>query len=271
VTVTRGEQLVRDLAPADFEVYEDGSRQPVRVFDATQVPLDLVLLLDLSSSMRDDMPIVHQAAQQFMSVLRPQDRGAVVTFTERVRVVQDLTSDRGAIEAAVTSAVARGSSAVHDALYVTLKHFGGAALRTGEVRRQAIAVLSDGEDTASLIAFEDVLVQARRTGMNVYTIGLRSALERSAPDYFDSAAYRLQTLATETGARAFFPATARELESVYATIADELKAQYSLAYAPSDRAFDGRFRRIRVRLPQHPEFQARARTGYSADPVPLRR
>jgi Ca-activated chloride channel family protein len=139
------------------------------------------------------------------------------------------------------------------------------------MRRQAIAVLSDGEDTASLIAFEDVLVQARRAGMNIYTIGLRSALERSAADYFDSAAYRLQTLAKETGARAFFPATTRELEGVYTTIANELEAQYSLAYAPSNRAFDGRFRRIEVRLPHHPEFHARAHTGYSADPVPVRR
>ena len=154
-----------------------------------------------------------------------------------------------------------------NALYVTLKHFGRAAVNAGDVRRQAIAVLSDGEDTSSLIAFDDVLAQARTTGVTIYAIALRSVAEHNRPAPFGTAAHRLQTLARETGARVFFASSARELVGVYASIAQELRAQYSLAYAAPGGALDGRFRRIRIRLPRHPDFRARARTGYAADPL----
>ena len=116
VTVLDGPKLVSGLTQNDFEVYEDGVRQQVRFFESRSVPLDVILLLDTSSSMTDKMNVVHEAARGFMKILRPADRGAVVTFADSVNVVQDLTSDAGAIEAAINSARANGATSLRNAI-----------------------------------------------------------------------------------------------------------------------------------------------------------
>ena len=270
VTVMDGQKLVTGLEQEQFEVYEDGVRQQVRFFEASSVPLDLILLLDASSSMRARMPVVHDAAKSFMTILRPGDRGAVVAFNQHVEIVQDLTGDHARIEKAIETVEGRGSTALHNAVYVALKAFGRGALAGGDIRRQAIAVLSDGEDTSSLVTFEDVVDLARARGVNVYTIGLQSrattaTLGRVAPSV-SASSYMLTQLARETGARAFFPAGAHQLKDVYTGIADELNAQYAIAYAPANGDADGRFRRIMVRIPANPEFRPRTRAGYTADP-----
>jgi Ca-activated chloride channel family protein len=270
VTVTDGRKLVTGLDVDDFQIYEDGVPQQVRFFESTNVPMDVILLLDTSSSMRDRMAVVHDAANGFMKVLRPGDRGAVVAFAGNVRIVQDLTANPDAIESAINSTVANGSTALNNAVYIALKQFGRRAREKGEVRRQAIAVLSDGEDTSSLIAFDDVVALAREMGVNIYTIGLQADSQGREPSVtvpLSQSAYHLKTLARETGARAFFPATVHELKNVYGTISDELESQYSLAYVPTNPRSDGQFRRILVRVPTNPSYHPRTRTGYIADPV----
>src|SRR5262245_770026 len=165
VTVMDGRKLVAGLPREAFEIYEDGVRQDIQFFEARAVPLDVVLLLDTSSSMSDKMEVVHQAARGFMKVLRPIDRGAVVSFADSVNILQEFTSDASAIEAAIDSVHAKGATSLHNAIYIALKHFGRTARTSGDVRRQAIAVLSDGEDTSSMISFEDVLALARQMGV----------------------------------------------------------------------------------------------------------
>ena len=264
VTVTNGPKLVTGLSREAFVVYEDGTPQQVQFFESSTVPLDLILLLDTSSSMQPRMPTVHKAAKDFMRVLRPGDRGAVVAFNEHVQVMQDLTSDPAAIAAAIAATSARGSTALHNALYVSLTEFGRRALTAGDIRRQAIAVLSDGEDTVSAMGFEDVVALARRMGVSVYTISVQPAEAESATSRLESrAAVALQDLARETGARAFFPTGIEELKSVYGAIAAELAAQYSIGYLPADDRVDGRFRRIQVSIPANPQFRPRTRTGYT--------
>jgi Ca-activated chloride channel family protein len=269
VTVTDGHKLITGLNRRDFAVYEDGVQQEVRFFESSNVPMDVILLLDTSSSMRDRMPVVHEAAKSFMKILRPGDRGAIVAFSDNVRVIQDLTSDASAIESAISSTVAAGATALHNAIYVSLKQFGHTAHSDGEVRRQAIAVLSDGDDTSSLISFDDVVRAARRVGVSVYTISLRSEFaalrQKGRPAYFSQSDFAMKTLAKETGARSFFPGTVQELQNVYAVIAGELEAQYSIAYSPTNSRPDGRFRRIVVRITSDPSFTPRARAGYTAE------
>lgn len=269
VTVTNGDELVTGLDAGDFEIYEDGVQQEVRFFEAASVPMDVILLLDTSASMRERMSVVHEAARSFMRVLREEDRGAVVAFNDNVRVLQDLTSDGAAIEQAISAATASGSTAMHNALYIALKQFGRTARQSGDVRRQAIAVLSDGEDTTSVIAFDDVVRLARRMGVNIYTIGLHSRVTQmrkaNTAGYFSQSDYELRMLAKETGARAFFPANVHELKDVYRDIAAELEAQYSIAYAPANGRPDGQFRRILVRVTADPHYRPRARAGYTAD------
>ena len=269
VTVLDGRKLVSGLNQQDFEIYEDGVQQQVQFFESRSVPLDVILLLDTSSSMNDKMEVVHQAARGFMKMLRPGDRGAVVAFADSVNVVQALTLDTAAIASAINSVQAKGSTSLRNAIYVALKEFGRGAQDTGEVRRQAIAVLSDGEDTASIVSFDDVMALARKTGVNIYSIALQSQYGalRSGSDrrYFSDADYSMKSLAQETGGQAFFPTSVNDLKGVYDAIAGELSAQYSLGYAPSNARNDGRFRRIIVRVTSNPSFRPRARSGYTAD------
>jgi len=271
VTVTDGKRLVPGLTVNDFSVYEDGVLQPVQFFEAKNIPVDLIILLDTSASMSDKMPVVHEAAVGFLKSLRTEDRGAVVTFGDNVNIVQPLTSDRALLEDAVNQAQAHGSTALNNALYVAMKQFARTAQQAGEVRRQAIAVLSDGEDTSSVIGFDDVLGMARKSGINIYTICLQNkysiARVESARKYFSESDYSMKTLAQETGAQSFFPQSVQELKGIYAAISDELSNQYSIGYSPTNWHADGRFRRIVVRVNEHPEFRPRARLGYTAESV----
>jgi VWFA-related protein len=266
-------QLVAGLTQADFAVFEDGVRQEVRFFEAREVPVDLILLIDTSSSMRDKMNVVHEAAVGFLKTMKADDRGAVVAFNDGVEVVQALTSDAQALEQAVRSTVAKGATSLHNAIYIALKEFGRAARSDTDHRRQAIAVLSDGEDTSSLISFDDVMALARKSGVSIYTIALhskqnfaaRGAVPSTASRYFSTADFGMKSLALETGAQSFFPLQVSELKSIYAAIAQELASQYSLAYAPGNSRSDGRYRRIVVRVPDRPELQPRTRSGYTAE------
>jgi Ca-activated chloride channel family protein len=270
VTVFDGsKRAVSGLHAEDFAIYEDGVQQRVQFFESSGVPIDLILLIDASSSMRDKMTVVHEAAIGFLKTLRDGDRGAVVAFSDTVNVAQPLTGDRAALTSAVTSTRAAGATALHNALYISLKEFGRSAQQVADVRRQAIAVLSDGEDTSSLVSFDDVLGLARRSGVGIYPIRLQSEFASFRANherkYFSESAYSMRTLAQETGGQAYFPAIIGELKSVYAGIAQELATQYSIGYTPTNARRDGRFRRIVVRLPAQPNLKPRARAGYTAD------
>jgi Ca-activated chloride channel family protein len=265
----RGAKYVAGLQPDDFAVYEDGVKQQVQFFEATAVPLDLIVLIDTSSSMGDKMGTVHDAASGFLKTLRDGDRGAVVGFADSVSVLQPLTSDRALLERAIRGTAAHGSTSLNNAIYISLKEFAKAARGDGDVRRQAIVVLSDGADTSSLVSFDDVLGLARKTGVNIYTVALQSRhaslrAEYATRRYFSEADYSMKALARETGAQSFFPAP-DELKGVYGTIATELANQYSIGYVPANARADGRFRRVIVQVVTKPELRPRTRLGYTAE------
>jgi Ca-activated chloride channel family protein len=264
----KSEKYVSGLHLEDFVVYEDGVKQDVQFFEADAVPVDLIVLIDTSSSMRDRMRVVHDAAAGFVSTLRPQDRGAVLSFADTVSVLQTLTSDRAALETAVRGTAAFGKTSLNNAVYVALKQFGAGARATGAVRRQAIVVLSDGADTSSLVSLDDVLAAARRSGVGIYTVSLQPHRERpvilAARDPAPASDYTMQALARETGARAFSPLPA-QLKGVYRSIATEVASQYSIGYVPKDARADGRFRRVIVQIVTKPGLRLRTRPGYTDD------
>ena len=267
VTVTGPDKrFVTGLEVGDFAVYEDGIQQDLQFFESSAVPLDLIVLIDASSSMRHRLDIVHQAALGFIHTLRPGDRGAVVAFNDNVSVVQGLTGDRTLLASAIRGIQANGGTALNNAVYVALKQFGRNARDTSLIRRQALAVLSDGNDTASLLSFDDVLEVAHKSGVSIYPISLTSEFDPqpAGAGRFSPAQYSMRKLAQETGAQAFFPLKAQELPAIYAAIAQELSYQYSIGYAPRDMRSDGRFRKIMVRVTTRPELKPRARTGYVA-------
>lgn len=269
VVVTDAEQnFVKGLSADDFAVYEDGIQQDVSFFAASAVPLDLAILLDTSASMTDKIDTVQQAAIGFAQTLREGDRLIVVDIKDATKILHPLDGDLSAATDAILSTVPRGGTALYNGLYLTLKELEKERGTTGDVRRQAIAVLSDGQDTASLMAFDDVMAQAKRAGIAIYTITLRSrhvirAAANGGPR-FSQSEFSMKSLAQETGARSFFPTELSDLASVYASIAEELSNQYALGYSSKNPKRDGAFRRVVVRVADIPGVRVRTRSGYQA-------
>jgi Ca-activated chloride channel homolog len=256
-------RYVTDLSEQDFTVFEDGMRQELTYFNRTNLPIALSLLIDTSASMESRMQFAQDAAVGFARKLRPQDLAQVVDFDSRVEVLQDFTSRIDDLERAIRATSAGGSTSLNNALYISLKELAKLKPRSAdEVRRRAIIVLSDGEDTSSLVSYEEVLELAKRSEISIYTIALQS---KDAPQTkgFREAEFTLRQFAQETGGRAFFPLRVEDLKDVYGRIADELSSQYSLGYASKNTRKDGGWRRIAVQVAR-PQAIARTKRGYYA-------
>jgi Ca-activated chloride channel family protein len=259
------DRFVTGLTQNDFSVFEDGVQQDVSYFAATNVPLDLAILLDTSSSMSDKMATVQEAAVGFASHLRSGDRLTVVSIKDSARVLHDLDGDvTGACEA-IRKTAASGGTALYNGVYSTIRQMQKVRASDGdEIRRQAIAVLTDGEDTTSLVTFDDLLALAKQAGIAIYTIALKSpysvALLGAIKENSESD-FAMKALALETGARSFFPTDISQLAGVYSSITQELASQYALGYTSSNSKRDGGFRRIFVRVDE-PNVRARTRSGY---------
>lgn len=263
VTVVDGmNRYLTDLEESDFSIFEDGVNQDIIFFTRRPQPIALSLLLDSSASMEDKLGTLQEAAINFVHTLRPNDLAQVIDFDSRVSIRQSFTSQQPELEAAIRQSVSGGSTSLHNAIYISLKELGKVRAQNEEdVRRQALIVFSDGEDTSSLVAFDEVLDLARRSETSIYTIALRGADTNTRG--FREAEFVMRQLAQETGGRSFFPSRLEDLNGVYSQIADELASQYTVGYTSKNPRNDGAFRRIVVRIAR-PEATPRTKRGYYA-------
>jgi Ca-activated chloride channel family protein len=256
--------FVVDLAQKDFAVFEDGIRQDLSLFTHENLPISMVLMIDCSASMEEKLKTAQATAVKFTKTLRPQDLAQVVQFNDRATTLQPFTNDLAALEAAIRKTEASGPTALHNALYVALKDL-MRDKKAAELRRRAIVILSDGEDTASLVTDDQVIELAKKSEINIYAISLR----QNRPDdrirqAFSQAEYLVNTLTRETGGRAYFPTSLGELDQVYDRIAEELRTLYSIGYVSSNVRRDGKWRRIVVRVPEREGLTIRHKLGYYA-------
>jgi Ca-activated chloride channel homolog len=282
-----GGRYVTDLREADFTLLEDGVPQKISVFASVEEPFDVALVLDCSGSTRDKLARIRDAASTFLGHLRPDDRVAVVTFDDEVRVLSPLTNDRAALRRAVDGISTGAYSQVYEAVLTAVED----VLRPSERRRAAI-LFTDGVDTASAVAtLDDTLEAVGRSQTLVYPIryetradvearaglaprdGAGSSVgtrprsvarrERSLQEVAD--AYRvadayLAELAERSGGVLHRADTIGDLGPALARIADELRHQYLLGYYPEKRD-DETAHSISVRV-SRPTLIVRARQGY---------
>jgi len=265
ITVSDGSHYVTDLQQDEFSVFEDGVKQDVTFFNKTNLPIALSLLMDTSASMETKLQTAQDAASGFAKRLRSQDLAEVVDFDSRVTVLQDFTNNFADLDQAIRKTSAGGSTSLYNAVYIALKDLKKVVAKSvDEIRRQAIVLLSDGEDTSSLLPFEEVLDLAKRSETAIFTIGLRASEGPSTGTKgFKEAEFVLRQLSQETGGRAFFPTQATELATIYGQISDELSSQYTLGYTSRNPRRDGAWRRIVVRIGR-PNLTARTKQGYFA-------
>jgi Ca-activated chloride channel family protein len=269
---------VTGLAREDFRVFENGELQTLQRFTTEQRPLRVAIVLDTSLSMArgDRIEDAKKAALGFLDMLQPQDDALVVTFADEVKVAQEVTRDRALLAAAIGRAEALGGTALYDAIWRTarrLEEFDG---------RRVMVLLSDGKDEAangfepgSLHTLDEARLQALRGEVMIFAIGLGKNLDREyarewtrstgTSDTGVSLKAILEGLAIHTGGRLLLSPSPSKLVKAFGDVAGDLRHQYSLAYAPSNDAKDGKYRRIEVTVPARPDVQIIVRQGYFAE------
>jgi Ca-activated chloride channel homolog len=287
----RLQRLVPGLPRERFEVFEDGVRQEISYFEYIDVPLDVVLLIDTSSSMYNKLRAIRLAAAAFARALRPGDRAAVLTFNEHVTHGMPLTAESQILETAIRSVSAGGGTSLYDSIYIALRGLssgsflpavtaldtggvgrgGGGGHQDDRLRRRAIVVLTDGTDTTSLMTFEMLREDVRRANVMIYAVCLLesaySGLRGDALPWQPGLDVNMRELSRDTGGLAIAIKTESELASAYDRVTSELMHQYLLAYSPKAKrlAPTSGFHRIVVQLRDVPDATTRARTGYQRD------
>lgn len=263
VTVTdHADHLVGGLDQSAFHVFEDGVPQPITVFSRDPQPISLSLLLDTSTSMEPRLPVAQTAAIGFAKRLGPRDQAQVIAFDSQAQVLQPFTADQSALERAIRGTHPGGSTALYMAVYIALSDLEKVRATSREdIRRQAIVVLTDGEDTSSLVDYDQVQEKAKRSEVTVYSIGMKGVDEVARG--YNEAEYVLRSLAQDTGGRAYFVAKVTDLNDVYQHIADELANQYMIGYTSTNHRLDGAWRHVNVAVDK-PNVTARTKSGYFA-------
>ena len=288
VTVRDGNgRLVNDLTRNDFRVYENDSEQPLSDLALRQVPVDVILMVDASSSVANNLDDFRRAAEGFAERLADDDRISLIKFDDRVELLQDWTKSRFQLRRALGRIEPGMFTRFNDALMLASREqFGNTK------SRRAIIVLSDGIDsgrgTATLEAAVQALLRsqisvyvvsnteiaraAKRAELDQLTGGSDSAVRfnqlriddlRTGLRVLDLSEQMLAQLTATTGGKLYKPQSFAGLESTYAEVAEELRHQYALYYTPLNKTRDGGFRRVRVQM-TNPAYQGHTRVGYFA-------
>jgi VWFA-related protein len=262
---------VSGLSAQHFAVFEEGVQQPISLFGATEVPMDVALVTDASSSMMQELPAVQDGAEALVARLRRGDRASVVAVRAQGELAAPLDADLAAVRRAIRGLYASGTTALYDGVYLSLRQFERQRRLQPERRRQALVIFSDGIDNASHVDYEEIVALARALDVTIYTITLEEETWGRVMLYDPlQPRWLMRTLSLETGGQAFFPVKSTEMRAIFDRIARELVSQYTLAYvAPPDR--DGpRFRRLSVRVVPPAQGVARTRAGYTRPHAPAR-
>jgi Ca-activated chloride channel family protein len=255
-----------DLTKEDFLVLENGRPQQLSNFLNANEPLDVALLLDVSSSMGPLLPRLRESAWEFLDGMGPVDRGMVVEFDRRIRILSDLTGDRSKLRQAVNDLHKAGSTSLYDGLYIIIKTLASRSKQFS--RRQAVIALSDGQDTSSIAGAEDVFKASIRHAVPIYTILFEQPVSEEVAHVLSyeasSKLFTVQSLARNTGGRSFQIKDAGSLKQAYDQIARDLGQQYLLAYVSSAAAASRSPLHVAVRIPSRPSATVRIHLGHQS-------
>jgi Ca-activated chloride channel family protein len=281
---------VQGLRREDFRLEEEGRAQELQaVGDADQVPLDIALVFDISSSVTKNFEFEKQTAAGFLKeVLKPIDRAAVFTISERPQMAQALAPAAAVTTRLVTIPAAERptGTAFYDTVSAAARYLAASA---PERNRRVILVISDGEDNFSDDVREAIFAEVRKGADPKTALEKQTGLHQRAAQKVlrevqraDAVFYsinpsgpsirlnvisqraqdQMKMLADSTGGNSFLPPRLEDLETIFRRIAAELRAQYLLQYLSNNQAAAGKFLRIKVATPTRPDLRIRARQGY---------
>jgi Ca-activated chloride channel family protein len=262
VTVTdRRGTFLTDLTAEDFEIFEGGKKQTLKYFtrgdDTAAAPdLHVGLLFDTSGSMGEDIQLARSAAIRFLNTLTDAKDITLVDFDTEVRVSRFGQQDFPRLVERIRGRKPEGFTAMYDALGLYLQD-------DVDDGRKILVLFSDGGDTRSTIGFADVMTLVRASDVTVYAVGF---VENQPSNARGQQRLRLTQIAQESGGEAFFPSSMKQVDAAYDKIVAQIRAQYSLGYVSNSTAFDGRWRKveIKVRRPDLKDLRIQTRKGYFA-------
>jgi Ca-activated chloride channel family protein len=247
-------RYVVGLEKEHFKVYENKVEQSITHFSNDKSPISVGIILDISGSMGDDMLTAKNSVTRFLEQGDTRDEYFLIGFNHQTKLLQDFTSRSQNVRAEVSIAGASGRTALFDALYLGLEK-----IRHGQHDKKALIIITDGEDNSSRYTFSEVKDFAKEADCQIYVIGVKGEL-----NYGRGIIGEIVRL---TGGRPFFPNSLKQLDYYCDLIHTELRNQYVLGYTSTDANFDGKWRKIRVRLspPEGlPQLTVRAKEGYFA-------
>jgi Ca-activated chloride channel homolog len=249
--------FVSNLVEQDFEVYENGAPQQIRLFRNEDIPVTVGLVIDQSTSMRPKLAEVTAAARTFVRSSNRDDEMFVVNFNEKVWLglpgANRFTNNTAELARAIATRPAGGQTALYDAIARALQE-----LQAGSRDKKVLIVVTDGGDNASALRLSQVMKQAEQSSAVIYTIGV---FDEDDPDQNPGV---LRRLAKATGGEAFLPKQIGEVAPICERIARDIRHQYAIGYVPTNLTPDGSYRAIRVvaRAKGHDKLSVRTRTGY---------
>jgi len=260
VTVKNADgDLVGALENRDFAVFDSGVAQDIAVFEhQTSQPLSVSLLIDTSGSTAKDLKYETVSLTKFLNALvregNPDDAASLYSFNDQVTLLNSFTRRLTRLEDSLKPLHADAGTSLYDAIYLS-----SSALRDRQ-GRHVIVVVTDGGDTTSVKKYPDARDAAQKADAVFYSIVVVPITNPAGRNL--GGEHALETLAENTGGRAFYP-TVAELDRTFADILRELRTQYLIGYYPhGPTAGDGKFHRVRLELPKRPDLRISSRTGY---------
>ncbi len=256
--------FVLDLLKKDFEVREDGVQQSLSLFRKEAVPVTVGLVLDNSASMAHKREKMMAAALSFVEVFNQEDEFFVVNFNSDYYLDlegKDFTTSTEEVRTALDRTNTRGQTAIYDALRASMNH-----IRGGTRQKKVLLTISDGVDNSSYSTFETLYEEAREAEASLYFVVLPCSGDDEKREC-RRAKREVRKLSAATGGMAYFPQTLNEVIALGRQIAEDVRSQYVLAYKPANRARDGRYRRVEIKIRKQrgrKKLEARHRPGYYA-------
>jgi Ca-activated chloride channel family protein len=255
--IDRNNRPVDDVPKEEFRVFEDGAPQKIEFFSREEVPISYGLVVDNSRSMHLLLKQVTDAAKTIVNENKPGDETFLMRFvdSENIKLLRDFTTNKDDLDDALDDMYTEGGqTAVIDAVYLAAEHVAQYKKTdsSGDRRRRAMILVTDGEDRSSYYKLEQLFYSLRENDVQIYVIGFTSELDtdhgfiRKSPK--EKAVDLINKLAAETGGRAFFPNSITELPGIANEITKDLRTQYVVGYYPTNSRRDGTFRSIKVQI-----------------------
>jgi len=252
----RESRPIPSLPMSAFEVYDDGVKQKIDIFEAeTHLPLDLALMIDSSMSTKMDFPLQREAAARFIQkIVRPTDTLSVFSFDDKVKPLTDFSSNVPRLQQAVRNIKIGAGTAMYDAVYQ-----GSSSLEKQKPdRRRVLVLVTDAGESTSRASYETARNEAIRSGAMLYTVCLRPMKSESGRN--TAGEHALQTITEMTGGAMFFPDDASQLDPIYSQIDRELRTQYRIGYYPERKPGGGTVRKIELKVAG--DYRVRYRQAY---------